>query len=60
MYDLDRGAISKFARENPELRAHLNLQEKKDKLEDVMRRLQTLSNTKEEQAPRSKRKFTLF
>ncbi|TIB61684.1 hypothetical protein E3P78_02629 [Wallemia ichthyophaga] len=37
MYDLDRQAISNFARENPSVRAHLDLQEKKDKLEDVMR-----------------------
>lgn len=35
MYDLDRSAINKFARENPTIRSHLDLQERKDKLEDV-------------------------
>ena len=35
MYDLDRAEISKFARENPAIRRHLELQERKDKLEEV-------------------------
>jgi hypothetical protein len=35
MYDLDRKEITKFARENPNIKAHLELQEKKDKLEEV-------------------------
>lgn len=35
MYDLDRKEIVRFARENPNIRAHLDLQEKKDKLEEV-------------------------
>lgn len=35
MYDLDRAEILKFARENPSIRRHLDLQERKDKLETV-------------------------
>ncbi|KZT57938.1 hypothetical protein CALCODRAFT_523823 [Calocera cornea HHB12733] len=35
MYDLDRKEIAKFARENPTIRDHLDLQERKDKLEEV-------------------------
>jgi len=35
LYDLDRKEIVKFARENPVIRRHLDLQERKDKLEEV-------------------------
>ncbi len=35
LYDLDRNEIVEFARENPEIRRHLDLQERKDKLEEV-------------------------
>lgn len=35
MYDLDRTEIARFARENPAIREHLDLQERKDKLEEV-------------------------
>lgn len=35
IYDLDRNEILKFARENPVVRRHLDLQERKDKLEEV-------------------------
>lgn len=35
MYDLDRTEIARFARENPTVRKHLDLQERKDKLEEV-------------------------
>ena len=35
LYDLDRNEIVEFARENPEIRKHLDLQERKDKLEEV-------------------------
>ena len=35
LYDLDRKEIVDFARENPEIRRHLDLQERKDKLEEV-------------------------
>ncbi|RSH92606.1 dynamin-like GTPase mgm1 [Saitozyma podzolica] len=33
LYDLDREEIKRFARENPKIRHHLELQERKDKLE---------------------------
>lgn len=35
LYDLDREEIVEFARENPIIRKHLDLQERKDKLEEV-------------------------
>jgi dynamin-like GTPase MGM1, mitochondrial len=35
LYDLDRREITEFARENPAVRKHLELQERKDKLEEV-------------------------
>jgi hypothetical protein len=35
LYDLDRAEIVRFARENPTVRTHLDLQERKDKLEEV-------------------------
>lgn len=35
IYDLDRKEIVEFARENPVVRRHLDLQERKDKLEEV-------------------------
>lgn len=35
LYDLDRREIVEFARENPVVRRHLDLQERKDKLEEV-------------------------
>lgn len=35
IYDLDRDEVRKFARENPAIRKHLDLQDRKDKLEHV-------------------------
>jgi dynamin-like GTPase MGM1, mitochondrial len=35
LYDLDRKEIVEFARENPAIRRHLDLQDRKDKLEEV-------------------------
>ena len=35
LYDLDRKEIVAFARENPKIRKHLDLQDRKDKLEEV-------------------------
>lgn len=35
LYDLDRKEIVAFARENPEIRKHLDLQDRKEKLEEV-------------------------
>lgn len=40
LYDLDRREIVQFARENPVIRRHLDLQERKDKLEEVGRHLE--------------------
>ena len=37
LYDLDRKEIVEFARENPVIRRHLDLQDRKDKLEEVSR-----------------------
>ena len=36
-YDLDRSEVQSFARENPTVRTHLNLQDRKEKLEMVSR-----------------------
>lgn len=36
-YDLDRSEVLRFAQENPAVRAHLALQERKEKLELVSR-----------------------
>lgn len=43
LYDLDRKEIVAFARENPAIRKHLDLQERKEKLEEVMKQLNSLS-----------------
>lgn len=43
LYDLDRSEIERFARENPIVRRHLELQERKDKLEEVRLRLASAS-----------------
>jgi len=42
MYDLDREEIARFARENPAIRDHLNLQERKDKLDAVSNPVRSL------------------
>lgn len=36
LYDLDRKEILEFVRENPAIRRHFDLQECKDKLEEVI------------------------
>ena len=43
LYDLDRNEIVEFAKENPEIRRHLDLQDRKDKLEEVRRQPTTSS-----------------
>jgi len=57
LYDLDRKEIVEFARENPVVRRHLELQERKDKLEEVMKQLNSLSTlrTDPQTAPRRQR-----
>ncbi|CAG8502451.1 10083_t:CDS:2, partial [Acaulospora colombiana] len=42
VYDLDRKQIWSFAKENPNIRKHLELQERKRKLEEVMEKLNYL------------------
>ncbi|KAF7794512.1 hypothetical protein EIP86_005646 [Pleurotus ostreatoroseus] len=48
LYDLDRKEIVEFARENPAIRRHLDLQERKDKLEEVMKQLNSLATLRPE------------
>lgn len=43
IYDLDRNEVQKFARENPAIRRHLDLQDRKDKLEQVRGHLHKLT-----------------
>ena len=45
LYDLDRREIVEFARENPAVRRHLDLQERKDKLEEASPRSSTSLST---------------
>ncbi|PWY99429.1 hypothetical protein BCV70DRAFT_237924 [Testicularia cyperi] len=42
VYDLDKTELSRFARENPAVKNHLDLQERKEKLEMVMDKLSDL------------------
>ncbi|VDB83809.1 unnamed protein product [Peniophora sp. CBMAI 1063] len=60
LYDLDRSEIERFARENPIVRRHLELQERKDKLEEVMKRLNSLSTLRADVQPTQRRPRGLF
>lgn len=64
VYDMDKGELTKFARENPTIRAHLELQDKKEKLELVMDKLDSLVKIyQEKQAPKrdtTNKKWSLF
>ncbi|KAG8741911.1 dynamin-like GTPase mgm1 [Ceratobasidium sp. 414] len=60
MYDLDRKEITKFARENPNVKAHLELQEKKDKLEEVLTKLQAISSLRGESESPPRGRMGLF
>ncbi|KAF8753385.1 hypothetical protein RHS01_06995 [Rhizoctonia solani] len=60
MYDLDRNEIVKFARQNPNIKAHLDLQEKKDKLETVLSKLQAIASMRGESETRPRRQAGLF
>jgi hypothetical protein len=42
VYEMDRRQIQQFARENPPIQKHLELQERKMKLEEVMDKLNYL------------------
>ncbi|WVF70826.1 hypothetical protein IAT40_005620 [Kwoniella sp. CBS 6097] len=65
LYDLNRAEIGRFARENPRIKAHLELQERKDKLEQVMISLQSLVNLQKDtkgvsSGPKREGLFTKF
>ncbi|KDR76377.1 hypothetical protein GALMADRAFT_96992 [Galerina marginata CBS 339.88] len=60
LYDLDRKEIVEFARENPVVRRHLDLQERKDKLEEVMKQLNSLSTLRADPQPAPRRHRGLF
>lgn len=60
LYDLDRKEIIAFARENPVVRRHLDLQERKDKLEEVMKQLNSLSTLRADPQPQPRRQRGLF
>ncbi|KAJ7650419.1 P-loop containing nucleoside triphosphate hydrolase protein [Roridomyces roridus] len=60
LYDLDRKEIVEFARENPAVRRHLDLQERKDKLEEVMKQLNSLSTLRADPQPAPRRHRGLF
>ncbi|TFK21180.1 dynamin GTPase [Coprinopsis marcescibilis] len=60
LYDLDRKEIVDFARENPVVRRHLDLQERKDKLEEVMKQLNSLSTLRADPQPTPRRQRGLF
>ncbi|KIY68843.1 hypothetical protein CYLTODRAFT_421292 [Cylindrobasidium torrendii FP15055 ss-10] len=60
LYDLDRKEIVQFASENPAVKAHLDLQERKDKLEEVMKQLTSLSTLRTDPQPAQRRNRGLF
>jgi len=60
LYDLDRRDIVAFARENPAIRKHLDLQDRKDKLEEVMKQLNSLSTLRKDTVPVTRRNRGLF
>ncbi|KAI0058191.1 hypothetical protein BV25DRAFT_1830363 [Artomyces pyxidatus] len=60
LYNLDRNDIVEFARENPVVRRHLDLQERKDKLEEVMKQLNSLSTLRADVQPAPRRPRGLF
>ena len=60
MYDLDRKEIIAFARENPVVRRHLDLQERKDKLEEAMKQLNSLSTLRSDPQSQPRRQRGIF
>ncbi|KAF8604176.1 hypothetical protein BDV93DRAFT_532864 [Ceratobasidium sp. AG-I] len=60
MYDLDRSEITKFAMENPNIKAHLELQDRKDKLEEVLAKLQAIASLRGESESPPRRQMGLF
>ncbi|KAK4058297.1 mitochondrial dynamin GTPase Msp1 [Microbotryomycetes sp. JL221] len=49
-YELDRNEVQRFARENPVIRSHLDLQDRKEKLEMVADKLDSLVKLQREKA----------
>ncbi|KAJ7274479.1 P-loop containing nucleoside triphosphate hydrolase protein [Mycena haematopus] len=60
LYDLDPKEIIEFARENPVVRRHLDLQGRKDKLEEVMKQLNSLSTLRADPQAAPRRHRGLF
>ncbi|KAJ7637639.1 P-loop containing nucleoside triphosphate hydrolase protein [Mycena polygramma] len=60
LYDLDPKEIVEFARENPVVRRHLDLQGRKDKLEEVMKQLNSLSTLRADPQAAPRRHRGLF
>lgn len=60
LYNLERKEIVDFARENPVVRRHLDLQERKDKLEEVMKQLNSLSTLRSDKVAAPRRQRGLF
>ncbi|KAL5525885.1 hypothetical protein ACEPAG_7223 [Sanghuangporus baumii] len=60
IYNLDRKEIEAFAKENPEVRKHLELQNRKDKLEEVMKQLNSLTSLRKDAQPTTRRAKGLF
>jgi len=60
LYDLDRSEIVEFARENPTVRRHLDLQGRKEQLEEVMKQLNSLSTLRSDAQPAPRRQRGLF
>ncbi|KAJ7903616.1 P-loop containing nucleoside triphosphate hydrolase protein [Mycena olivaceomarginata] len=60
LYDLDPKEIIEFARENPVVRRHLDLQGRKDKLEEVMKQLNSLSTLRADPQAAPRRNRGLF
>ena len=54
VYDLDKAELAKFARENPGVKRHLDLQERKEKLEMVMDKLADLVKIYNDKSGRDK------
>ena len=57
---VNRDEVQRFARENPEIRKHLDLQERKDKLEEVMKQLNSLASLRKDTQPPPRRQKGLF
>ncbi|KAI8638285.1 P-loop containing nucleoside triphosphate hydrolase protein [Parasitella parasitica] len=55
VYEMDRRQIQQFARENPPIQKHLELQERKMKLEEVMDKLNYLVKRQADRANNAKR-----